>query len=498
MDAIKSVFTFLNDAHLVRHFQSLCGLHRAPSPPLSLPDDEEGSSPSPGRVPSTPPSISDLRRHKTFLKGDKGIDSIFSAVDRDSRFISQEELVNRHIQHIQKEEGMIASPSGGRKNGSENHSSPAPRNGRVVPSGSAMDTVRATREEEKMRSEMAPDFVIHSRLLYYLFRFGSSLGYEAFYATFFPIWTWNIDGAVCRRVVFMWVTTMYIGQLMKDILKMPRPSPKIVIQMEPMYVSEYGMPSTHAMIGFSVPFSLLYFCSQRYEFPFVVGLAVCSVWCLLICLSRLYLGMHSVLDIIGGLLLVTGLFALILPLADILDNFQLTSLLAPLIMGAGFLIPSLYYPQTFSEEVSQGQWGPTWADTVTILAAGWGIFMGSWLNYQMGLITAPAITTDGPVLPPPYPIIWPSSQQVIYTIFRTVAGLACLATVRIAGKTMAHLAVCAYYKRDPNEVKGKNLVKFELPVKFFTYAAIGMSATFFIPALFRGLNIARDTMYTEV
>jgi sphingosine-1-phosphate phosphatase 1 len=83
----------------------------------------------------------------------------------------------------------------------------------------------------------------------------------------------------------------------------------------------FFLDSTHAMIGFSVPFSLLYFCSQRYEvggavrqssgfrppqshrfpiylpvqFPFVLGLVVCTIWCILICLSRLYLGMHSVL-----------------------------------------------------------------------------------------------------------------------------------------------------------------------------------------------------------
>jgi sphingosine-1-phosphate phosphotase 2 len=176
--------------------------------------------------------------------------------------------------------------------------------------------------------------------------------------------------------------------------------------------------------------------------------------------------------------LVTLLFALFLPLADIVDNFQLTSPFAPFLMMAVFLIPSLYYPQTLTEEVSKGQWGPTWADTVTVLAAGWGIFMGSWLNYQMGLIAAPVITGDGPVLPPPYPIIWPSSQEVMRSVFRTVSGIACLATVRIAGKTMAHLAVCGYYGKDPNEVKGKNLVKFELPVKFFTYAAIGMSGKF--------------------
>lgn len=33
----------------------------------------------------------------------------------------------------------------------------------------------------------------------------------------------------------------------------------------------------------------------RYQYSFGVGLFVCITWCTVICLSRLYLGMHSVL-----------------------------------------------------------------------------------------------------------------------------------------------------------------------------------------------------------
>lgn len=131
------------------------------------------------------------------------------------------------------------------------------------------------------------------------------------------------------------------------------------------------------------------------QFPFAVGLAICSAWCILICLSRVYLGMHSVLvsiwgslqyshtaklnddcfpkliqDIIGGLALVSVLFAIFLPFADIADAFMLTSPIAPFVLFVCHIIPSLYYPQTLEEEVAKGQWGPTWADTVTILAAG--------------------------------------------------------------------------------------------------------------------------------
>lgn len=177
-------------------------------------------------------------------------------------------------------------------------------------------------------------------------------------------------------------------------------------------------------------------------------------------------------------MLVTALFVILLPFADAIDNFQLTNRFAPLFMLVLHLLPSLYYPQNTSEEISAGQWGPTWADTVTILAAGFGIFTGSWMNYQMGLISAPTLTLNGPLLPPPYPIKWPSKQELTFCFLRAIVGLATLAMVRIAGKTMAYLAVCTYYGKDPAEVKGKNLVKVELPVKFFTYTALGVAGNF--------------------
>lgn len=106
---------------------------------------------------------------------------------------------------------------------------------------------------------------IENRFWYYFFSFGASLGYEMFYASFFPFWIWNIDGAVCRRVINVWVVIMYIGQALKDIICWPRPAAPPVVHLEPHYVIEYGIPSTHAMVGAAVPFSLLYFTHNRYE-----------------------------------------------------------------------------------------------------------------------------------------------------------------------------------------------------------------------------------------
>jgi len=44
-----------------------------------------------------------------------------------------------------------------------------------------------------------------------LFKFGTGLGDEIFYASIFPFWFWNIDGAVGRRIINIWALSMYIG-----------------------------------------------------------------------------------------------------------------------------------------------------------------------------------------------------------------------------------------------------------------------------------------------
>lgn len=54
-------------------------------------------------------------------------------------------------------------------------------------------------------------YVVGNRFWYYLFMLGTNLGDEIFYASFIPFWFWNIDGAVGRRVVFIWTFVMYIG-----------------------------------------------------------------------------------------------------------------------------------------------------------------------------------------------------------------------------------------------------------------------------------------------
>lgn len=99
----------------------------------------------------------------------------------------------------------------------------------------------------------------------YLFRLGAALGNEPFYTLFFPSWLWNVDAAVGRRLVVIWVLVMYLGQSTKDVLRRPRPASPPVVKLEARYACEYGMPSTHAMSATAIPVAMVLLTYGRYQ-----------------------------------------------------------------------------------------------------------------------------------------------------------------------------------------------------------------------------------------
>ncbi|KAJ0063678.1 hypothetical protein NL108_004810, partial [Boleophthalmus pectinirostris] len=140
-----------------------------------------------------------------------------------------------------------------------------------------------------------PEYEVRTPLLHLLFLFSSGLGHEVFYISCLPWLHWNLDPFLCRRLVNMWTVVMYVGQVLKDLLKLPRPLSPPVVKLEKRVVAEYGLPSTHAMAATAISFTFLYSAPSRIQFPFEVGLIIAVTLSSLVCLSRIYTGMHSVL-----------------------------------------------------------------------------------------------------------------------------------------------------------------------------------------------------------
>uniref|UniRef100_A0A8C4NI17 Si:ch211-212g7.6 n=1 Tax=Eptatretus burgeri TaxID=7764 RepID=A0A8C4NI17_EPTBU len=195
------------------------------------------------------------------------------------------------------------------------------REGRV--STPELNSVRKTGRKNSLAVVEDVMFVAHNQVLYYTFSTAAELGNETFYTLFLPSLFWIVDPTLARVVGLVWAWGMSIGQVAKDLIRWPRPASPPVIKLEAFYNSEYSMPSTHAMAATLLPFSLLYCSLGRAEFPFVPGLCLACTWCLLVGLSRIYMGMHTVLDVIAGVALSALFLAIILPQMEALDAFQL-------------------------------------------------------------------------------------------------------------------------------------------------------------------------------
>lgn len=90
----------------------------------------------------------------------------------------------------------------------------------------------------------------------------------------------------------------------KDLLGRPRPAELIIdVISRDLYTRGPGFPSGHAALGTAVALTLGYHLPKKYQWlvPVVV---------VLLCVSRIFLGVHAPLDVVGGFAIGWGTYAL--------------------------------------------------------------------------------------------------------------------------------------------------------------------------------------------
>ncbi|XP_038631189.1 sphingosine-1-phosphate phosphatase 1 [Scyliorhinus canicula] len=446
---LRYLYRYLHHPDQVARFQRLCGLVAA-HPPLSNGDcrhpgaagagGERGTCCRPEEPPSPP---------------DSG---------------GQEEEARPPPA---KENGVACGSAGPARPGGD-APAPAPRRRREGAAAGPRPRRRNSLNEEAGGAE----FVVGNRLLYYLFSLGTELGNELFYITFFPFWLWNIDPYVGRRLIVIWVWVMYLGQCTKDIIRWPRPRSPPVIKVEIFYDSEYGMPSTHAMSGTAIPFSLFFLTVGRWQYPYAFGLLLASIWCILVCLSRLYMGMHSILDVIAGVLYSILILVIFHPAMDLIDNFNLTYKYAPLFIISLHLGMGLF---SFTLDT----WSTSRGDTAEILGTGAGIACASHFNYMFGILPDPPLD----VLPFSPPAI--TINLITRAFLRFAIGVVVLLLTRAVLKACTIPLACKIFRIPCTDIRqARKRMEVELPYRYMTYGMVGFVALFVVPCLFNYLNLS--------
>jgi len=110
--------------------------------------------------------------------------------------------------------------------------------------------------------------IIKYKWLYFVFKFASFFGDEAFYLTCLPFMLWNLDTYLMRQTVMVWCVSMYIGSVLKDVFQWNRPATPPVARLDTDFAQEFSLPSTHAVAASSIPFSMAVVIVDRYQVLF--------------------------------------------------------------------------------------------------------------------------------------------------------------------------------------------------------------------------------------
>nr|XP_039250815.1 sphingosine-1-phosphate phosphatase 2-like [Styela clava] len=339
-----------------------------------------------------------------------------------------------------------------------------------------MKSVPRSCQENKAPKKQPLNYAVNNKFLHHLFLMASMLGTEVFYITGIPIIFWNLDMYMARMVITVWVVTMYLGQAAKDLLRWPRPTWPPVFKLETRVEAEYGLPSTHAIAATSVPFTLFITAIGRYDvnIPLCFFLATC--WCLLVSLSRLYVGMHSILDVMAGIALATAYLYFGWPFMEMVNDYTIFSKYAPYIIIISHFLLAIFYP------IDPDRWSTSRGDTVIILGVGAGVHCASWFGNYYGFNWEPA----GEM---PYAVALPTLYQFGIGVVRYVFGIAVLLLVRALMKYISLLILCHAVSVPKDDEMSRRRTEIEVPYKFVTYACVGFSANFIVPMILQHVGL---------
>jgi hypothetical protein len=323
-------------------------------------------------------------------------------------------------------------------------------------------------------------YKINNKFYYTVFWFITHLGSEIFYIVFLPLLVWLYDEKIAYLTCISWGINMYIGQMTKELFKMQRPSTPPVIKLEKAYMDEFGFPSTHVMASMSISYTFLALVFREYELTLgFFNYATIFLICVLMSVSRVYLGMHSILDCVGGCVYSYMITTLFLGLTTYVENLLATGIeYGILFYGFGIFL-CLLYPKSKRESSAR-------VDTFIIIGVCSGICMGISLKHELNMDLSA------------FYVKLLDRDFYSLAVYRFAIGFILVFLTRQSCKTtIFYLALKIFRFRsiiEQNEkICAQNLVKksfsFEFFYYFLTYSSVSFSVIFTTSWIFDILNM---------
>ena len=169
-----------------------------------------------------------------------------------------------------------------------------------------------------------------------LFSLITSIGSAEFYLATLPFFYWSVNKSFGQRMAYLFIFSVYLNELLKNAFALPRPfqvDERIVAVVDQ---EGYGLPSGHAQL---VTIYLGYVAAfWQHRHAWLVPTAAVTIAAVMF--SRIYLGVHFVLDVLVGLAI--GLLTLWIWVRYLDSILRWGSQLGErTLMAAGILMPAI-------------------------------------------------------------------------------------------------------------------------------------------------------------
>lgn len=196
------------------------------------------------------------------------------------------------------------------------------------------------------------------------------------------------------------------------------------------------------------------------------------------CLSVLLKNVSVLQEVITGFLYTLLILAFLCPLLETIDTFYMTSRYAPLLIVISHVSLGLV-------AFSLDSWSTSRGDTAQALGTGAGAALATHVNYQMGLMLDPPLSSFHLNL---HSV---SIRAVVLSILRFFVGVAVLLITRMVMKAVTIPFLCRVFGLPSDNVRqARQHMRVELPYRYMVYSVVGFSCVCVVPLLFRIINLA--------
>lgn len=281
------------------------------------------------------------------------------------------------------------------------------------------------------------------------------------------------------------------------------------------YTEVRDVDTTNASLSITVSVCL-------FQYTFLFGFCVALSWSVLVCVSRVYMGMHSVLvslssccyqtlfflflvvflfyfkevkaesreqpitswftcllqEVITGFLYTLLILAFLCPLLETIDTFYMTGRYAPLAIVVSHVSLGLV-------AFSLDSWSTSRGDTAQALGTGAGAALATHVNHQLGLMLDPPLSSL------PLTARSVTVPAVALSMLRFLVGVAVLLLTRMVMKAVTVPLLCRLFGLPSDNVRqARQHMRVELPYRYIVYSVVGFSCVCVVPLLFRAVNLA--------